>query len=110
MREKQILLTTSDNSGILVVTNANTVDNGTNPDWAELIEAGDGQSSAEWSRQLAEDFLNPKIGFALDTNFLDFLSQSTHLSVIVYVGFSVQFCPVILRFLVEPIFSFCPIN
>ena len=67
MREKQILLTTSDNSRILVVTNANTVDNGTNPDWAELIEAG--QSSAEWSRQLAEDFLNPKIGFALDTNF-----------------------------------------
>ena len=42
MREKQILLTTSDNSGILVVTNANTVDNGTNPDWAELIEGGDG--------------------------------------------------------------------
>ena len=66
--------------------------------------------SAEWERQLAEDFLNPKIGFALDTNFLDFLSQNTHLSVIVYVGFSVQFCPVILRFLVEPIFSFCPIN
>ena len=43
----------------------------------ELIEAeaGDGQLSAEWSRQLAEDLFNPKIGFAPPAN-LDF---STHL-------------------------------
>ena len=40
----------------------------------ELIEAeaGDGQLSAEWSRQLAEDLFNPKIGFPLSSN-LDLL-------------------------------------
>ena len=37
----------------------------------ELIEAeaGDGQLSAEWSRQLAEDLFNPKIGFPLPAKF-----------------------------------------
>ena len=40
----------------------------------ELIEAeaGDGQLSGEWLRQLAEDLFNPKIGFPLSTD-LDFL-------------------------------------
>ena len=42
----------------------------------ELIEAeaGDGQLSAEWSRQLAEDLFNPKIGFAPSANS-DFFAQ-----------------------------------
>ena len=70
----------------------------------ELIEAeaGDGQLSAEWSRQLAEDLFNPKIGFPLSTYFFSPIQ-------IFFISLDMVFTyllSVILNFLCGPILSF----
>ena len=110
MREKQILLTTSDKSGKLcVVTNANTGSTGEQIEIGEeLIGAGDGQSSGggSWQRicsVLRLDFLSPQIWiFSLHNFFLHLFKFFFH-----QLGFGVhQYAPSNFEFSVWTNFEF----